>query len=155
MIFSSIIWNAAYNQTEAILSDISSQYAISNIQHYDMQQEYPNFVRHIYQFDSIPEFRLNAKLAAMLKFPGSKIVNFDIAIPNPTTEFMPRKQRFTFVQAEQLKEYIRKKYSVIVVPYFFDIILHMTETDEERINLTEVLSKYSRYKINARNPKEK
>lgn len=155
MIFSSIIWNAAYNQTEAILSDISSQYAISNIQHYDMQQEYPNFVRHIYQFDSIPEFRLNAKLDAMLKFPGSKIVNFDIDIPNPTREFMPRKQRFTYVQAERLKEAIRKKYSVIVVPYFFDIILHMTETDEERVNLTEVLSKYSRYKINARNPKEK
>lgn len=155
MIFSGIIWNAAYEYSDNILSDISNDYKVFNVQSYNMVDNYRTFVKEIYKFDNIPEFRLAAKIEAMEKFPGTSLVSFDMDIPKLTKEFMPRKQRFTFIQVEQLKEYIRKKYSAFVIPYFFDIIFHMTDTEEERKHFCEIISKYHQYKIEFNNIKGK
>ena len=155
MIFSGIVWNAAYEYSDKILSDISNTYKVFNVQSYNMGDNYQTFVKEIYKFDNIPEFRLTAKIEAMEKFPGTSLMSFDIDIPKLTKEFMPRKQRVTFIQVEQLKEFIRKKYSAFVIPYFFDIIFHMTDTEEERKNLCEIISKYNQYKIESNNTKRK
>ena len=155
MIFSGIIWNAAYEYSGEILSDMSCKYKILSVQPYNMGENYQKFVKDIYQFDNMPDFRLNAKIEAMQKFQSTNIVFIDIDIPNLTKEFMPRKQRYTFIQVEQLKDFIRKKYSNFVKPYFFDIIFHMTDTEAERQNLSEVISRYNQYKIKNNNSKEK
>ncbi len=145
MIFSGIIWNAAYQHSDAILSDIQQSYDIITLRYYNLGKRYPEFVRDIYKFDTIPEHRISAKLEAMSKFPSNNIVFFEINIHNPTKEYVPRKRRFTFMQAEQLKEAIRAKYSKIVYPYVFDIILHMTEDDGERIAVQQCLKKYEMF----------
>lgn len=49
-------------------------------------------------------------------------------------------------EPEQLKDQIRQKYSTLIKPYFFDIILHMTETEQERQILNITLEKYSKLK---------
>lgn len=145
MIFSGIIWNAAYKHSDAILSDIQQSYDIITLRHYDLGKLYPEFVRDIYKFDTIPEHRISAKIEAMSKFPSNNIVFFEISIQNPTKEYVPRKRRFTFMQAEHLKEIIRTKYSKVVYPYIFDIILHMTEDNEERTALQQCLKKYEMF----------
>jgi len=150
MIFSGIIWNAAYQYSYAILSDIQHSYDIITFCHYNLGKQYPEFVRDIYKFDTIPEHRITAKIEAMSKFSSKNIVFFEINIHNPTKEYVPRKRRFTFIQAEHLKESIRTKYSKIVSPYIFDIILHMTEDDEERAAVQQCLKKYEMFQYSQR-----
>lgn len=150
MIFSGIIWNAAYQHSDAILSDILHSYDIITLRHYNLGQRYPEFVKDIYKFDTIPQHRITAKIEAMSKFPSRNIVFFEINIHNPTKEYVPRKRRFTFMQAEHLKETIRTKYSKIVSPYIFDIILHMTEDNEERTAVLQCLEKYKMFQYSQR-----
>ena len=147
MIFSGIIWNAAYKYSNEIILDISDKYKVLDAHTYDMNTNYNQFVRDVYKFDNIPEFRITSKINAMEKFPVTKINLLDIDIPKLTKEFMPRKKRYTFAQIEELKTFIRTKYSALVIPYLFDIVFHMTDTAEERENLLGVLAKYERYKV--------
>lgn len=147
MIFSGIIWNAAYPYHNDILFDIGQLYPIKTVKHYDLADKYPDFVRSIYKLDTIPEFRIRAKLEAMAKFPTSSVVFFEINVPSPTKEYMERKRKFTFAQAEHLKESIRTKYSKLVHPYVFDIILHMTEDDKERQALLTCMKQFAAFSI--------
>lgn len=146
MIFSSIIWNAAYPYRQEILNDIMNFYPISNTCIYNLTGVYDAFVMDVYAADNIPAQRVALKLKYMNKFKGSSIVRFDIDIVNLTEVYMPRKQRNVFAEPEQLKDQIRQKYSTLIKPYFFDIILHMTETEQERQILNITLEKYSKLK---------
>ncbi len=146
MIFSSIIWNAAYPYRQEILSDIMKLYPISNVYTYNLTGVYDAFVRDVYKADNIPIQRVDSKLEYMSKFSENSIVRFDIDIAKLTEVYMPRKQRNVFAEPEQLKEQIRRQYSTLIKPYFFDIILHMTETEQERQALNIALAKYSNLK---------
>ena len=146
MIFSSIIWNAAYPYRQEILNDIMNFYPISNTYIYNLTGVYDAFVMDVYAADNIPAQRVALKLKYMNKFKGSSIVRFDIDIVNLTEVYMPRKQRNVFAEPEQLKDQIRQKYSTLIKPYFFDTILHMTETEQERQILNITLEKYSKLK---------
>lgn len=146
MVFSAIIWNAAYQYRYDILYDIMQSYPVSNICEYNLTDVYPQFVRDVYKSDNIPEYRINQKLNYMDNFANSSVWTFDVNIEKLTTEYMPRKQRHVFVEPEQLKAGIRKKYSTLIQPYFFDIILHMTENKEEKTSVDMVLKKYAQLK---------
>ena len=143
MRYSGLLWNSVAGYAPEILSIISKDYNIERVRLFNVENCLDNFVRDIYVGDSIADWKVNKKIDCLQSFPNRKITVFDMDIPNPVFEYVDVKKRDTCVQVERLKKAIRGTYSQKIQPYFFDMIIHISDDQRENILMQKVLYKYN------------
>lgn len=127
-----IIWNSAYDFKDDIVSDMSQVVKVDGCYHMDLGDDYEKFVRTLYSFDDIADWKVDSKLKAMFfENPNRKvcvvIFNFDA----DQTFYHAYKKRSVFSQLENLKGTIRGEYSKKVPCYFFDNVFHASDNAKE------------------------
>ncbi len=151
MIYIGILWNTVNNFYIDILKDLTEFSEILFWNEIDLENQYNEFIKSIYELDGIDEWKVNLKLQSMNQTLNKKIVIVFLKIDDNTKIFNSKKNKIVSVNIENLKYTIRKKYSEKIPNYFFDNIFHMTDNDEEILNTLEVLREwfpdiYTKYK---------
>ena len=138
-----IVWNSAFVFKNQIAKDIEKDGEILANFELDLNENYENFVRTIYDQDGIAKWKVDQKIEAMFGSTGCRKVNI-IVIDVPTgEEYYHKDKGFTvFSGLEKLKKIIRQKYKELVAVYFFDNVFHMTDSDEEYEKDLEALAKF-------------
>ena len=151
MIYIGILWNTVNNFCIDILKDIAEFSEILFWNEVDLENQYNEFIKNIYELDGIDEWKVNLKLQSMNQTLNKKIVIVFLRIDDNTKIYNTKKNKMVAVNIENLKYTIRKKYSKKILNYFFDNVFHMTDNEEEILNTLEVLREwfpdiYTKYK---------
>ena len=132
MVCLGILWNSMQEHLEDAVEDIASYGEILSLFSLDLGNNYENFVRDIYAQDDIAEWKVNKKVETMFECSdSSKVTIVFINIETSEIKYHSLKKRNVFVNLENMKTEIRKKYSEIVECYFFDNIFHVTDDEKE------------------------
>ncbi len=140
MRFIGILWNTVSDYANEIFEDIDTIGNVLVAYEVDLENEYESFVRDIYERDGIAKWKIDQKINSMLTTASHKIVIIVIEIPDMEIKFNALKKKDVIVQIENLKKLIREKYATLVNNYFFDIVFHMTDNEEELTAILEVLN---------------
>ena len=82
MIFPVILWAVARNYFDMITYDLSSNFKIHSVKDYRFDNNYEDFIRKIYEPDSIADWKITKKLGRLESHP--KIARLiQIEIPEP------------------------------------------------------------------------
>lgn len=135
-----IIWNCAFEFKDEILEIMSHYCKIEQCFSIDLKTNYEIFLRSIYSFESIAKWKVDKKIEYMKKYSSTSIgvVLFDI--DTAITRYHEKKRYFVYSNLQDLKDLIRETYQNKLPFYFFDIIFHCSETQEEYDADTKIIS---------------
>lgn len=135
-----IIWNCAFEFKEQILRKINEYGKVDSFYCIDLKDNYEVFLRSIYSFESIAKWKVDKKIEYMRKYPSTLvcIVHFDI--DTSQMRYHEKKKHLVYSNLQDLKDFIRDKYKAKLPYYFFDIIFHCSETAEEYLADTQIIS---------------
>ena len=126
----SIIWNCAVPLENEILNIIECNANITDTFKLDLGTSYNNFVRMIYEKDSIADWKVNEKIKHMDGFGTVvRIVYFDVNVSE--TFFNPYKKNDVYCKLELLKLLIRTICMNKITDYFYDISFHCSDSKTE------------------------
>ena len=137
-----ILWNTVNFLKEEIMGDISKFGEIVDYFELNLGEDYEEFVKKIYEFDGIADWKIKLKLDSMKAVDCAIITVLFIKIDDSKIEFNDRKQKNVITNIENLKKYIREKYSKRIDNYYFDNVFHMTDNKEELLAMLKVLREW-------------
>lgn len=138
-----ILWNSMQDHLQDVIFDIATYGQITNSFSMDLGNSYEKFVRDIYSQDEIAEWKVDKKVETMFQCSNSrKITVVFINIETSKMEYHILKKRMVYVNLENMKTEIRKKYSQLVDYYFFDNIFHVTDDEREYNTDLDVIKNY-------------
>lgn len=143
-----IIWNSAFQYKEEI-TKIISRYALSIERQFEMNlgNQFEEFIWGIYMSESMEMWKIESKISHMQLSSGRSIQIIIFEIDANAKRYHEKKKKYVYSNLQELKDLLRSSYRDRVQNYFFDIIFHCTETEEEYQKCYEIIKKYIR-KIN-------
>lgn len=142
MVYIGVLWNTVNDFKDEIVKDINEVEEILCYFDYNLNENYENFVRKMYESDGIAKWKVDSKLETMNLSTNKNIRIVFIKINDTTLEFNSKKNKFVITHVENLKNGIRTKYSQLIPNYYFDNVFHMTDNEEELSNTLIVLQEW-------------
>lgn len=139
MVCIGVLWNTVYTYKKEIIEDISNFGKIVKYYDLDLGVKYDDFVRNMYKSDGIANWKVELKIDSMKKSNDTRVILMFIKIDDLERRFNEKKEKEVIANIEDLKQYIRKKYSVRISNYFFDNIFHITDNEDELISTLLIL----------------
>ena len=137
MFFEIILWPPVADLFSQIESDISSQYKVISSMTYTDIKNFDLFVKSIYQIDDIKDWKVKLKLDAMKKYDPT-VRRISIYIKKPDFRYKQSNGKLISTKIELLKREIRNKYSKIILNYFHDIIIHISDNFEHNFHISKL-----------------
>ncbi|MDB4337448.1 hypothetical protein OAA09_00360 [bacterium] len=146
MIFPIILWSVAKDYFDMMTFEISSSFKIHNVKDYSFDENYEDFIRKIYEPDSIADWKITKKLERL--DPYEKIARLiQIEIPDPAYRVKSDGNPISTV-TEQIKRVFRQKYAFLKAHQDKpDVIIHMGDTHEHSSFITNVFEEYGKASI--------
>ena len=138
-----IIWNCSFEFTDDILKLISQYAKITNRYHIDLKANYTNFVRAIYSTDSIATWKVDKKIEYMSKYSSTSVCIVYFEIDTSILRYHDKKKHFVYSNLQDMKDIIRETYKDKLPYYFFDIVFHCSETEEEYNSDIQILEQFT------------
>lgn len=142
--FSGIIWGPAFQYYEEILEEIKKidptlKILSKNIIKFDNEYEYKSFLNGIYHIDDIEIWKVNKKFEYTKKELTICFFKFQLLYPNYRKKFKTGKP--ISQKVELIKKEIRNKYAKKIDNYFYDIILHIADNEEQSDYMDKLIDK--------------
>lgn len=138
-----ILWNSSSIFKDEIIEDIKNYAKVIGVMTIDLEDNYEEFVREIYDCDSIEKWKVDKKIETMFMCTSSSQIRVLLMEVDTEEEYYhPHKKRNVYKNLEHMKIYVRNKYSKIVPVYFFDNVFHATDDEKEFYLTYEVIKKY-------------
>jgi hypothetical protein len=146
MIFPVILWSVARDYYDMITYDLSSGFKVTAVRDCMFDNNYEEFIRKIYEPDSIADWKITKKLDRLSSHP--KVARLiQIEIPDPAYRVKSDGNPISTV-TEQIKKVIRQKYAFVKdhldKP---DTIIHMGDTHEHSKFITDLFIQYGKNNI--------
>ena len=135
-----IIWNCAFKFKNEILEIMSNYCKIEQWFSIDLKTNSEIFLRSIYSFEAIAKWKVDKKIEYMKKYSSTSICVVLFDIDTSITRYHEKKKYFVYSNLQDLKDLIRETYQRKLPFYFFDIIFHCSETQEEYDADTQIIS---------------
>lgn len=138
-----ILWNSSSDYRNEMIDDIRNYAEVIGVVTLDLGDSYENFVRDMYDGDSIAKWKVDKKVETMFMCSSSRQITVLLMDVDTKEEYYHlHKKRNVYRKLEQMKIDIRDKYSKKVPAYFFDNVFHATD-DEREFDITyHVIKKY-------------
>lgn len=153
---SCILWPPVAPIFDLIEKDISTNCCavLSSTDYSYSNETFNRITRAIYAIDDIADWKIDKKLQAM-KVYEPKIRVLDLVMYSPVFRLKDLNSHTLSIPGEQLKKYIRGKYSPFIPNYIYDIIVHTADNFEQSdymfylftpcIDLSDYLSKITKF----------
>lgn len=143
--FIGIIWGAGIEYKNQIMSDIEKHGNIKKINllkeiDFENAIEFENFVRGIYHIDDIEEWKITKKIKSMKNHP-LKVCVISMDVLNPLYRKKIQTGKPISIVMEEVKKIIRSKYKGKIKNYFYDILLHTADNEEQSIYMKKIIEK--------------
>ena len=135
-----IIWNCAFEFRSEIIEIINQYATLDSWYCIDLKDSFESFVRKIYSVDAIAKWKVDKKVEYMHLYTSTSICIVYFDIDTSIIRYHEKKKHFVFANLQDLKDLIRQTYSLKLPFYFFDIIFHCSETEDEYKADTQILS---------------
>ncbi len=126
-----ILWNTVNGLKDDIIKDIGTFGKVVDFYEIDLGEQYDDFVRSVYAEDGIAEWKVEMKIEYMRQSDNNKIVLLFINVDDKEKRYNEIKKKEVIVNIENLKKFIRNKYSQQIENYYFDNVFHMTDDKRE------------------------
>ncbi len=137
-----IIWNCAYELRNEILELIGTFASVSSFSSLELGARYEEFVRSIYALDTIAEWKVDAKVEHMQSTDCTSVYVVYFDVDTSRTYYHDKKKHLVYTQLQDMKDCVRANFKERVKDYFFDIIFHCSESEEEFINNERMIESY-------------
>lgn len=123
---------------------IISRYVMSISRQFEinLESQYNEFVRDIYMSENMEEWKIEAKISHMENNLNKKVYIVFFEIDSKVQCYHTKKRKYVYINLQELKDLLRNLYKEKIDNYFFDIIFHCTETDNEFCKCREIIEKY-------------
>lgn len=142
MIVFGIIWGPAYKYSDSILKDIQKYSSPIFAIDLNLKDKLQGFIMDMYSEEDTPRWKINAKLHYMQISKNPQIKVCFMNVDERKTYFHERKHYYVYSNIEDMKMFVRNKYSKLIDNYFFDIVFHTTDNHKELSYSVSVLKKY-------------
>ena len=142
MISIGIIWNSVNKYKNNIINDLQGKVTVISSFDYDLGDKFIEFVNSMYHTEQMEQWKIDNKINYMLMNPSKKITIVIFAFDEKKQSYHPMKKKYVYTDLENVKMYIRKKYSALIPNYTFDIVFHSTDNLIELKKCYDVLNKY-------------
>lgn len=136
-----VLWPPAYKYFEEITKELSCLVEIEEIENKEFSgfSELQNMVRAIYSVDDIEEWKIQKKLEYMMGYvPQIHIVKFKLRKPSyrlKESTYLPLS-----VVIERIKKIVRTRFKERVIPYYYDIIIHIADNYYQSAIINKLLT---------------
>lgn len=138
-----ILWNSMEKHIINAINDIYTKARINDYIIIDFKMHFKDFIGAIYPYEGSERWKLDYKINAMNdRYDSNTIVIVYLDIPVSKEIYIERKHKMVYESVENLKNYIRSKYSKLIEDYSFDNVFHMTDNKEEYIKTLSVIKKF-------------
>ena len=137
-----IIWSPAYKFNNEILNYIKSKVNVLTSFTLNLNEDLANFTYSIYKCENMEDWKISNKIKHIKSTQESKVLILIMDIDTNETYFHPFKKKEVFTNIESLKENIRNNYKSKVVDYYFDIIFHLTDSQNEYEKTLEYIKNF-------------
>ena len=142
MVFAGIIWGPAV-QYHREINNIFSKYSQPLFTFgLDLQEYYDDFVYDIYNEEDTPKWKIDKKVEHMRNAKDKRVKVLFFDIDTSKQHYHERKKYNVFSNVENMKQEVRESYKDKVDDYFFDIIFHLTDNQNELSYTAHVLNTY-------------
>lgn len=138
-----ICWCVNRKFLKNFFSDINKSFPIYKAKLIDVRNCLEEFVTDIYS-QNTPKDYLKIKVDFLKKNQCRYIIVFYSNVDNPTFEYNEEEKSFQCLQIKKIKKELRNKYSCLLPNYYYDVLVHMTDNQNENIFTEKQLSKYDK-----------
>jgi len=145
MIFSGFLWAPIFDKHNEIFEEINQSITVRNfyIYHFENSEIYINMIKHIYKTDDISQENIAKKIENLIMF-SQKCIYFSLEISEPVFRKKSNGNKISTI-VEKLKKTIRNKYKQFVSNYIHDNIIHITDNEEQTLQIHELMNNYNNY----------
>lgn len=142
--FTGIIWGPAFEYYTKILEDIKSleptlEIFEEQVMKFENEYEYRSFLNGIYHIDDIEKWKIDKKFHYTKTKLNICIFKFRLLHPDYRKKLKTGKP--ISKKIELIKKEIRNKYKDKIKNYFYDIILHISDNEEQSHYMNELSEK--------------
>lgn len=129
MLSLAIVWNNAIDFTDEIIKDMKESVNVYCSFKLALGEQYKNFVYNIYSGEEIQ--KIDKKYNSMISCQNKEVAVILFEFDSNNIIFNQFKKKYVYEDLDNLKYYIRTKYSKLVDNYVFDNIFHCTDDENE------------------------
>lgn len=138
-----ILWNSMNEFSEDAIIDIQEYVTVTDAITIDFNDRFPEFLSLIYPYSGNELWKLEYKVTNMNNlFDSNKISILFLEIDDSNKVYVERKGIYVYKNVEELKKFIRDKYSKLVSHYAFDNVYHMTDDELEYSITVKIITDY-------------
>lgn len=136
---SCILWPPASNYFDEITDLLKSKYEVHDVQDFLYSKEtFVRFVRAVYNIDDIAKWKIDKKIEYMNYAAEKKVRFLKIAFSEPRFRYKEATKNTILTQGEALKREIRDSYKGKIEKYFYDIICHTGDNEQQSIYIEKL-----------------
>lgn len=139
-----IIWTPVYKYRNDIIKDIETKTKVIKTVDVELNNLYKDFVYEIYSQEHMEKYKIDLKIENVCHDPVQQSTVSILLFHANTKDqyFHSKKQKLVYAHIEEIKEFVREKYKVLISNYFFDNIFHATDNEQEFISCVKTINKY-------------
>ena len=135
-----IVWNSAQKYNYEIINEMENKVKIVESFEINLGDFFTDFIYEIYQNEE--KWKVDKKHSNMITIPNKTVAVVVFEFNSEKLNYHPQKNKNVYTELNNLKVYIRDKYSKKIDNYFFDNLFHCTDDLEEFKQDYEVVKKY-------------
>ena len=138
-----IIWSPAIQFADEILNEIGEKFVVIDCEDIEFSDEIDleKFIRNIYKFDIIAQEKIRNKIQIIKKYkPIVKVFRFNAYVRDFFKRIVDDRLVSVPTDVNSLKEDIRRKISVKIKDYYYDIIIHINDNEIDYYGINEVVN---------------
>lgn len=142
-----ILWNMGNKYAREMMLKIAIMQDVIQVRVYDLKDKYDSFVLDCYKGDdeAFQDGYIYEKIKNMKSTDDTRAIVFIVKIDNPTYKINEENGISQCIEARGIKQQIRDEYSSKIDGYFFDILIHMSDNEEESRRVLSILTKYEEF----------
>ena len=136
---SCVLWPPASNYFNEITNLLKSKYEVCDVQEFLYSEEtFMRLVKAVYNIDDIARWKIDKKIEYMNYAAEKKVRFLKIAFSEPRFRYKDATKNTILTQGEALKREIRERYKAKIEKYFYDIICHTGDNEQQSIYIEKL-----------------
>lgn len=142
--FHAFIWPPAIDhikKIKALMNLYECKFIFEKKIQFNSKDQFSDFVNKLYEFDDTPQWKVDKKIAIMNRYDP---IVYSITFCKKVKKMRSLAERIIYDEIADMKNVIRNIIMKYIDDYFYDIVLHMTDSDRDYYEVKQLMSEVER-----------